>query len=172
MVIIESAWSSHRMRKGRAMEEKIETAVGNIFANAKPVATVKKNSLEEIRISVLKNNKIDLRVYFYFPNDPLARPTKKGVWLSFAHISPIIAAFEKFIADPKQEFNLEFDATDKNKIVAYLSDFKGAKVIHIRTFYLKDGAFLPGRGISFSATVMKDMCAALQKLKAFEGVVA
>lgn len=149
------------------MVERKDADTGNIFMNATPVATVKKNSLEEIRISVLKNNKIDLRVYFYFPNDPLARPTKKGVWLSFKHIPPILAAFESFMKDPKQEFKLEFDETEKNKIVAYLSDFKGAKVAHIRTFYFKDNEFLPGRGVSFSSAVMKDMYEAMKKLESF-----
>jgi hypothetical protein len=150
------------------MVEKKGTDAGNVFMNAVLVAIVKKNSLEEIRISVLKNNKIDFRVYFYFPNDPLARPTKKGVWLSFKHIPPILAAFDAFLKDPKQEFKLEFDETEKNKIVAYLSDFKGAKVVHIRTFYLKHGEFLPGRGVSFSATVMKDMYEAIKKLETFK----
>jgi hypothetical protein len=146
---------------------------GSIFMNSTLVANVKKNALEEIRISLLKNNKLDLRTYFFFPNEKESKPTRKGIWLSFKHIPPIVAAFEKYLNDPNQEFTLKFPQTEKEEIRVYINEFKGAKVVHIRTFYLKDNEFTPGRGISFSTAVLKEMTEGLKQTEKYnEGAAA
>jgi len=135
-----------------------------IFMNATPVANIPKNKLEEIKISVLKNNKIDVRTYFNYPDEPAPKPTRKGIWLSYKHIPPILAAFEKYIKDPGSEFNLEFEAKDNEKIRCYVGVYKGAKIVHIRTFYLKDNEYLPGKGISFSAPILPLMLEGFKNL--------
>ena len=102
--------------------------------NATLVARVPKNKLEEIRVG-LKNNKIDLRTYFYFPteprrgsaapfkcykkkrpNEPEPKPTKKGIWLLYKHVPPIIDAFGKYSSDPRNEFHIEFESKENEKI--------------------------------------------------------
>ncbi len=137
---------------------------GSIFMNARLVAVFTKNKLEEIRVSLLKNNKIDLRGYFYFQNEGTPRPTKKGVWLSFKHLPPIIEAFTRFKKDPDAPFLVRFDVTAREKIHVYPSQYRGATVLHIRTFYLKDNEFLPGKGVSFAASLLPPVLDILQKL--------
>lgn len=134
--------------------------------NATLVATIAKNKREEIRLSVLRNNKIDMRMYFYFPDEPQPRPTKKGLWLSFRHIPPIITAFEKYLKDPAAEFKLEFAIPDKDKekIRVYINDYMGGKVVHIRIFYLKDNEFQPGKGISFATTLLPKVLESFKEL--------
>lgn len=133
--------------------------------NATPVATIAKNRLEEIRIAVLRNNKIDLRTYMYFPNEPEPKPTRKGIWLSFKHIPPIVNAFEAYLKDPSKEFSLEFELSDKEKIRVYINEYLGNKLVHIRTFYLKDNEFSPGKGISFSTGLLPQMLEGFKKLR-------
>jgi len=142
-----------------------------IFMNATLVATISKNKREEIRISLLRNNKIDIRTYFYFQNEPSPKPTKKGIWLSFKHIPPILAAFAKYDAGAAAGFNLEFDVPDrrKEKIRVYVNEYMGGKVIHIRTFYLKENEFNPGKGISFAASLLPKMIEGLAALEKFKG---
>lgn len=134
--------------------------------NAVLVAKIAKNKLEEIRVSVLRNNKIDVRTYFFFPNEPEPKPTKKGIWLSFKHIPQIISAFDGYVKDPKKEFSLEFDIPEKEseKIRVYVNDYMGGKVIHIRTFYLKENEMVPGRGVSFSPAVLPQVLEAFKNL--------
>jgi len=135
-----------------------------IFMNATLVAKIPKNKLEEIRVSVLRNNKIDLRTYFYFPNETEPKPTRKGIWLSYKHMPQIIGAFEKHAADPKSGFSLEFESRENEKIRVYLGEFKGAKIVHMRNFYLKENEYLPGKGISFAVPLIAPMLEALKNL--------
>jgi hypothetical protein len=139
--------------------------------NATLVATIGKNKLEEIRISLLRNNKIDVRTYFYFQNDPAPKPTKKGIWLSFKHIPPILAAFAKYDEGAATGFKLEFEVPDrrKEKIRVYVNEYMGGKVIHIRTFYLKENEFNPGKGVSFAASLLPKMIEGLAALEKFKG---
>jgi hypothetical protein len=134
-----------------------------IFMNATLVATISKNKREEIRVSVLRNNKVDVRTYFYFPDAPDAKPTKKGIWLSFKHIPAIIAAFTRYAANPAVPFMLEFDVPDRprEKTRVYVNEYLGSQVIHIRTFFLKQNELTPGRGISFAAPLLPKMIEAL-----------
>jgi hypothetical protein len=141
-----------------------------IFMNSTLVAKITKNKLEEIRVSVLKNNKIDVRTYFYFPNETDPKPTKKGAWLSFRHIPPIISAMEKYLKDPKLEFALEFDVTDrdKEKIRVYVSDYMNSKLVHIRIFYLKGAEYNPGKGISFAASLIPQILETFRQLEKYK----
>lgn len=136
-----------------------------IFMNSTLISKISKNKLEEIRISVLKNNKIDIRTYYYFPNEKEPKPTKKGIWLSFKHIPPILSAYEKYVKDASQEFKIEFEMSQKEKIRTYLNDYMKNKLVHIRTFYLKDNEFNPGKGISFSTALLPQFIETFQKLK-------
>lgn len=138
---------------------------GVIFRNATLVAKVEKNKREEIRFAVLKNNKIDVRTYYYFPDEPRPRPTKKGIWLSFKQLPSIIHALEEYRKDPSREFKLEFMLPTGEKLRVYVNDYKGGKVIHIRTFYLKDNDFAPGKGLSFAPALLDKIIPALKELK-------
>jgi hypothetical protein len=135
-----------------------------IFMNSNLIAKIQKNKLEEIHVSVLKNNMIDFRIHFFFPNDPEPKPTKKGVWLSFKNTPKIISAFEGFLKDSSKDFALEFEKTKPDEqLRVYSSEFKGAKLIHIRTFYKKDGGFQPGRGVSITPEILGQVVDALKK---------
>ncbi|MHB9155329.1 MAG: PC4/YdbC family ssDNA-binding protein [Endomicrobiales bacterium] len=135
--------------------------------NSTLVAKIAKNKREEIRIAVLKNNKIDIRTYFYFPDESEPKPTKKGIWLSFKQLPPIVGAFDKYLKDPKEEFKLEFELSVTEKIRVYVNEYMGSKVIHIRTFYLKDNEFAPGKGISFSTTLLEKMRESFKELQKY-----
>lgn len=136
-----------------------------IFMNATVVGRVAKNKLEELRVSVLKNNKIDLRIYFYFPNEPEPKPTRKGIWLSFKHVPQIITAFEKYVKDPKNEFAIDYEINLKEHIRVYVNEYLGSKVVHIRTFFLKDNEFAPGKGISFAVSLLPQVLDVFKQLE-------
>ncbi len=140
-----------------------------IFMNSNLVAKITKNKLEELRISILKNNIIDMRIYFYFPNDPEPKPTKKGIWLSFKNTPKIIGAFSELLKDTSKEINLEFEKQKaEEQLRVYTSEFKGNKLLHIRTFYKKDNVFTPGRGVSFTIEMLKDVLEALKKAESLK----
>src|SRR3989339_1218205 len=101
-----------------------------IFMNATPVAKIAKTRLEEIRVSVLRNNKVDVRTYFHYPQEPEPKPTKKGIMLSFKYVPQIIAACEKLLKDGKHEFNLILNETEKEQLKAYTGEYKGVKLVH------------------------------------------
>lgn len=133
--------------------------------NATLVAKIEKNKREEIQVAVLRNNKIDVRTYYYFPDEPKPRPTKKGIWLSFKQLPSIIHALDQYRKDPSKDFKLEFDLSVTDKLRVYVNDYKGGKVVHIRTFYLKDNEFAPGKGLSFAPALLEQMIAAFRELK-------
>ena len=138
-----------------------------IFLNSTLIIKIPKNKLEEIRISVLKNDRVDVRIHFYFPGDPEPKPTKKGIWLAFDQIKPILDAFEKYVANNEAEFNLQFEKSKKEKIRVYIGEFKGKKIVHIRFFYLKDEEFNPGKGVSFPIAIMPQMVEGFKKAQQF-----
>lgn len=138
----------------------------SIFMNSVLLGKITKNKTEEIRISVLRNNMVDVRTYFYFPNEAEPRPTKKGIWLSFKYIPEILEGFEKLSKDPQGDINLEFDKSENEKVKVYSNDFMNNRLVHIRTFYLKDNEFQPGRGISFSVSLVSQMIDLLSKASA------
>ena len=47
----------------------------NVFMNSKLVDKLSKNMLEEIRISILTNDMVDVRIYFFFPQEPEPKTT-------------------------------------------------------------------------------------------------
>lgn len=130
--------------------------------NAEQIASLPKNKLEEIRIALLKTNKIDLRTYFYFPDSPEPRPTRKGVLLLPKHTEPIVKALSRAAANDKEEVFVEFDLKEKEKLRAYTAEYMKAKLFHIRTFYFKDGDFHPGKGISFQMELAPKVLEALK----------
>ncbi len=136
---------------------------GAIFMNSTLVATVVKNKLEEIRFTVLKNNKIDIRTYFHFPQEPEPKPTKKGIWLSFKHVTPIVNALEKLKVNPQADFSFELEGSDKEQLRVYTNEYLRNKLVHFRTFYLKNNEFQPGRGIAFVASLAPNMIDALRQ---------
>jgi len=139
-----------------------------IFMNAALVAKIAKSKLEEIRVSVLRNNKVDVRTYFHYPQEPEPKPTKKGIMLSFKYVPQIIAACEKLLKDGKHEFNLILNETEKEQLKAYTGEYKGVKLVHIRTFYRKEGAFEPGKGIAFAGAILAQMIDALKRAEALK----
>ncbi len=137
---------------------------GVIFMNATLVAKIPKNQLEEIRVSVLKNNKIDVRTFFLYPGEPKHRPTRKGIWLSYRHVPSILCAFDRYIKNPEKEFDFDLESKENEKIRVYVKEYKGSKIVHVRTFYLKDNEYLPGKGISFPVPLVEEMSHALKQL--------
>jgi len=134
-----------------------------IFMNATPVAKIAKTRLEEIRVSVLRNNKVDVRTYFHYPQEPEPKPTKKGLMLSFKYIPQILAAFGKLLKDEKYEFNLLLNETEKEQLKTYAGDYKGARLVHIRSFYRREGVFQPGKGIAFPRGLLVPVIDALKR---------
>lgn len=134
-----------------------------IFTNSELVAKVTKNKLEEIRISILKNNKIDMRIYFYFPGETDAKPTKKGIWLSFEHIPDIIKTLEKLVKNHDEKIELEYEQSERNRTRVYVGEYLNKKIVHIRTFYLDGSKFKPGKGITFPVGETSDIVAGLKK---------
>jgi len=134
------------------------------FTNSSLIAKLTKNSLEEIRFSLLKNNMIDVRIHFYFPGLTEPKPTKKGIWLTFDNIESIINIFDKYIKNEAPEIDLEIARSEKEKIKVYTGKFKGKKIVHIRLFYLKKDEFNPGKGVSFPISLINDVTAALKKV--------
>ena len=138
------------------------------FTGSVLIAKLTKNSLEEIKLSLLKNNLIDLRIHFYFPGMTEPKPTKKGVWLSMEQIKAILEIFEKYIKNEISDLNLEISRSDKEKIRVYTGKFKGKKIVHIRLFYLKKDEFNPGKGISFPVSMINDVAEAFKKVVEFK----
>ena len=134
------------------------------FVNSELIAKLTKNSLEELRFSLLKNNLIDVRIHFYFPGLTEPKPTKKGIWLSFEQIESIFATLEKFKKNEIGDLDFEIERSSKEKIKVYTGKFKGKKIVHIRLFYLKKGEFNPGKGISFPISMVNDVSEALKKV--------
>jgi len=142
-----------------------------IFMNSTLVDKISKNKLEEIRISILKNNKIDVRIYFYFPNEPEPKPTKKGIWLSFKHIPKMLKAFDELVQNPEKLVNVELEGNEKDQIKVYSAQYMGKNLIHIRQFYLKEGEFMPGRGVSFSSAALPQIIEGFKKAATYEGKI-
>ncbi len=135
-----------------------------IFMNSELITKIQKNRLEEIRISLLKNDKVDVRSYLFFPQENEPKPTKKGVWLSLKQIPSIIKELEKLNSTPSAEILLEFDQSEKSKLRVYTDKYQGKKIIHIRNFYLKDNQFLHGKGLSFSVDLLVKMIDGLKQV--------
>jgi hypothetical protein len=138
-----------------------------IFMNSKLVAKISKNRLEEIRISVLKNNKVDIRTYFYFPQENEPKPTKKGVMLSFKYIEQICGVLEKLVVSPDSAVDVSLEKNEKDELKIYAADYMGKKLVHIRTFYLRENELKPGKGIAFGIGLAKDILAALKESENF-----
>ena len=140
-----------------------------IFMNSSLVAKIPKNKLEELHVSVLRNNVVDIRIYFYFPNDPVPKPTKKGIWVSFKYVPDIVKAFRGLADEPSKDIALEFEKQKaEEKLRVYTADFKGNRIIHIRTFYKKDNEFQPGRGVSFTMEMLNSVIEALNKAESIK----
>lgn len=135
-----------------------------IFMNSELVATIPKNDTEEIRISVLKNNKIDVRLYARFADGAEPSPTKKGAWLSFKHVPTVIETLGKISAGGGDE-EAVLEETEKGKLKVYSADFKGRKYVHIRNFYLEDSEYKPGKGVSFSVEATAKVLEGFKKLE-------
>lgn len=140
-----------------------------IFMNSTVVAKIPKNKLEELRISILRNNMVDVRIYMFFPNETEAKPTKKGVWLSFANLADIIKTFGELEKNTEKDVCLEFEKSKADEqIRVYTAEFRNNKLVHIRTFFKMNDEFKPGRGVSFSITMLKEVTNAFieaEKLK-------
>ncbi|MBN1622183.1 MAG: transcriptional coactivator p15/PC4 family protein [Endomicrobiales bacterium] len=138
----------------------------DIFLNSKLIAKVVKNSFEEIRVLLLKNNMIDLRIYLYFPEGQEPRPTKKGVWLASDQIPKIVKSLNEYYKNRDKDIDLELDKSeaDSGKIRVYTAKFKNALLVHVRTFYLKNNEYNPGKGISFPIELIPKVAEALQKV--------
>ena len=134
-----------------------------IFMNSTLVSKIQKNKLEEIRISVLRNNKVDVRIYFYFPQETEAQPTRKGLWLSFKNIPGIVSTLEKIVKKPDELLNVEIGSTEKEQLRVYVNEYLGNKVVHIRSFYFKDKEYKPGKGISFTMPLVPQIAEGLRQ---------
>lgn len=137
---------------------------GSIFLNSELIAKVRRSDLEEIRVLVLKNNKVDLRIYVSFPNNPEPKPTKKGIWLSFKDLPEIITTLKK-IAEGESA-SLELGKSEKIQTRVYASMFHDKELVHVRSFYLDKEEFKPGKGISFPRTVSGEIAEGLEKAAA------
>jgi hypothetical protein len=146
-------------------ENKVYTD-NTIFMNSKLIAKINKNSLEEIRILLLKNNKVDLRIYVFSEGADEPFPTKKGIWISLKDLPHIIGTLEKLADGSVKDTKLEIKQTEKIQTRVYSAEFKGKSLVHIRTYYLQDNEFKPGKGISFPIAITKDVVAGLKKAAA------
>ena len=137
----------------------------DIFVGSKLIAKVQKNSFEEIRVLLLKNNIVDIRIYLYFPNNDEPRPTKKGVWLGLDQIPKVVEKLDQFYQSRDFSNELELDKKDveSGKVRVYCAKFKNAILVHIRTFYLKNNEYNPGKGISFPIDIIPKVIEALKK---------
>ena len=133
-----------------------------IFMNSTLVGKIQKNTLEEIRVSVLKNNKIDFRTYFKFPNETELKPTKKGLWLSMRDVPFILSSLSNIEKEKDKEISAETPLPDEEKLMVYANIYRKNLVCHIRSFYKKDGDFLPGKGASFSPEILPQVKKALE----------
>lgn len=140
----------------------------NIFMNSKVIGKIPKNRAEEIKVLVLKNNMVDIRIHYYFENDPEPRPTKRGVWISFKDMPQVLNNFEELIKDKNKELNLEFEKNETEKIKVYNNEFRGNRLIHIRSFYLQDNEYKPGKGVSFSMTLLPQVLEVLKKANEYK----
>ena len=147
------------IRRNRAEE-------GSIFMNSDLIAKVVKNKRAEIRVALLRNNMVDVRIYFYFPDSPDPKPTKKGAWIAPKHLGQIVNALEKLTKDPAVEVSLEFDLSrGTEKFKAYTGVYLKTKLFHIRTFYLKGNEYTPGKGVSFPVALAPQIYEALKTAK-------
>lgn len=140
-----------------------------IFMNATLVAKIQKNSLEEIRVTFLKNNKVDFRTYFQFPNEVDFKPTKKGLWLSMRDIPFILATLSNIEKNKDKEISAETPLPDEEKLMVYTGLYRKNMVCHIRSFYKKDGEYLPGKGASFSPEILTQVKVALENAYKLNG---
>ncbi|MCB4792435.1 MAG: transcriptional coactivator p15/PC4 family protein [Elusimicrobia bacterium] len=130
----------------------------SIFQSSKLITKLKKSALEELRISILKNNMVDFRIHMFFPNETEAKPTKKGAWVPFDNLSAIIEGFEEVLKDNDKPLSLEFDKPrSTEKLRVYVADFKNNRLVHIRTYFTKNGELVPGKGISFPIVMLKEV---------------
>ena len=134
----------------------------SIFLNSTTVAKIEKSRLEEIRILVLKNNKVDVRVYVFSDDNAEPLPTRKGIWLSAKDLPDIVAALEKLDSGSAAEIKLEIGQSEKIQTRVYTAEFRGRMLVHIRTYYLQNNEFKPGKGVAFSAKLTKQVADGLK----------
>ena len=65
--------------------------------------------------------------------------------------------------DEKNAIDLEFEKSNLDKIKVYNGEFRGHKLVHIRTFYFQNDEYKPGKGVSFSTKFLPDMLALFRK---------
>ena len=134
-----------------------------IFMNSKLVGKVIKSRMEEVRVNVLRNNVVDVRSYMYLGDDDQPRPTKRGVWLSYRYLPEIINKLEEFSKDQTKPLDIEFEKSNMDKIKVYNNEFRGKKLVHIRTYYMQGEEFKPGKGVSFSVNLLLQVLDLLKK---------
>ncbi|MCK9582831.1 MAG: transcriptional coactivator p15/PC4 family protein [Endomicrobiales bacterium] len=140
-----------------------------IFMNSTMVGKIQKNTLEEIRVSVLKNNKIDFRTYFQFPNEAEPKPTKKGLWLSMKDVPFILSSLSNIESEKGKEMSAETPIANEEKLRVYSSLYKKNIICHIRVFYKKNGELLPKKGVSFSPEILSQVKKAIEDAHKLNG---
>ena len=106
----------------------------NVFMNSRLVDKLSKNMLEEIRISILTNDMVDVRTYFFFPQEPEPKPTKKGVWLSFKQLPDVIAGLDKLSKNIEEKTELELEHSSTQKLRVYSEAATEKKALAILDF--------------------------------------
>ena len=149
------------------MEVYMDRTGSNIFMNSTPVGKIPKSRAEEIKVSVLRNNMIDIRINYYFGTDSEPRPTKRGVWISFENLPKILDSFSDLAKDPGKTVELEFEKNETEKIRVYNNEFRGNRLVHIRSFYLEDDEYKPGKGVSFSITLLPKVTEVLKEAEKY-----
>jgi hypothetical protein len=142
-------------------------------ADPQVIKTLKKNSSEEIWIAVTdykERELLDMRVYYRSIDDMQMKPTKRGISIPLAKVSDILAALEKIgpTSTITGEPVAKLDKSETEMIYVALKEFKGHKLVDVRTYFRPQGAteLVPSqKGVAFKFSMLDEVRDALKKVK-------
>ncbi|HOW27354.1 MAG TPA: transcriptional coactivator p15/PC4 family protein [Elusimicrobiota bacterium] len=137
------------------------------------IKKLKKNSSEEIWVVVTdykERELLDIRVYYRSIDDMQMKPTKRGVSVPLSKVGEILAALEKI--DTMTEIGkpiIKMDKSETEMIQVALKEFKGHKLVDIRTYFLPQtgGEMVPSqKGVAFKYNMLEEIKDAFRKAQA------
>ncbi len=140
---------------------------------AEVLKKLKKNSSEEIWIAVTDyrdRELLDMRVYYRSIDDMEMKPTKRGVSMALAKAGDLLAALEKInLAATPGEPVLKMDKSETEMIYVALKEFKGHKLVDVRTYFCPQTGqdMIPSqKGVAFKLAMLEEVKEALRQAKA------
>jgi hypothetical protein len=128
------------------------------------IAKIRKNGSEDIWVTLQDYRgkpRLDIRVFFRSADALQPTPTRKGISLDTGQIKELLASLRQF--ESNMSSTQVLPKSNRYDIRIYGGAFADRKLIHIRTFYLEEGASKPGHGVAFDPSLLSRVIEAVER---------